>query len=162
MDKSCDVNLLGVDGLDEALDEGLFEDDLGVDLAADDVDFLADLLAAGLFLADFLADDDVSAVDFLFTALAGLTGVLKSWWSPTVKLSSFIGDTEDLLLTADFLAADAVVFLALDRLVDGVELFFFFIDDGVVLGRGVPLMGFEDLLAGVAVCLAIFKSILVM
>lgn len=71
-----------------------------------------------------------------------------------MKLSSFIGETDDLLFMADFLA-DAVVFLALDLLLAGVAAFFFFIEDGVVLGLGVPLMGFEDLLAGVAVCLAI-------
>lgn len=93
----------------------------------------------------------------------GLVGVLKSGCSPApnVKLSSLIGETEDLLLAVVGFLEDCV--FEVERfalLLEEAELFFF-IDVGVVLafddlGLGVPLIGFEaDLLAGVAVCLAI-------
>lgn len=138
-------DLLGLEGLDEARDEGLGEgfDVLDVDRLAD---VLFDLVELGVCL--FLA------------ALAGFTGVLNSGsFAAIVKLNSFMGDTEDLLLaTVDLrvdcdleaerfaLLAEAVVFFLMEA---GVV---FALDD---LGLGVPLMGFEDLLAGVAVCLAI-------
>lgn len=74
-------------------------------------------------------------------------------------LNSLIGETEDLLLLAvdffeDFDAED----LGLGLLVELVV--FFLIEEGVVfafedLGLGVPLIGLEALLAGVAVCFAI-------
>lgn len=140
--ESCD-SLLGVEGLDEDLDDGLDA-------------FVADLFAGVLL-------DFADPVGFLLTGV-GLTGDLKSGSVTTVvKLSSLIGDTEDLLLMAvefDFLADCDVDFVAgfRDLLADDVA--FFFIEAGVVLafedlGLGVPLMGFEALLAGVAVCLAI-------
>lgn len=155
---SCEAALLGVDGLDEARDEGLLVEDLGEGLVDDeaDEDLLVDRLTDGLVLVDFFADVE-AAVDFLLTPLVGLTGVLKSVSPPTEKLSSLIGDTEDRLFMADFLV-EAELFLVLDLLLAGVELFFFFMDDGVDLGLGVPLIGLDDLLAGVAVALAMVKK----
>lgn len=144
--ESCD-DLLGVEGRDDDLDGGrafVVEDLLGVDL------FIGVLLD--------LVDDGA----FLLAALAGLTGVLKSCslLAPSVKLSSLIGETEDLLLAVDFrvdcdLPADLFAFELEEE-----EVVFFFIEAGVVLafddlGLGVPLMGFEALFAGVEVCLAI-------
>lgn len=61
--------LLGVAGLDEALEEGLDDDVLDADLFA----VLVDLLAVVL-LFDFAE----LVGSFLLTALAGLTGVLKT------------------------------------------------------------------------------------
>lgn len=78
-----------------------------------------------------------------------------------MKLSSLIGDTEDLLLASDFLAdAD-------DRLL--VEARFLLVEadvgrltaelEGVAFafGLGVPLIGLEDRFAGVGVCLAMLN-----
>lgn len=137
--------MLGVEGRED-LDGGLVfvvDDFL---LAVDLVGVLLDLLDAGAFL---------------FAALAGLTGVLKSCslLAPSVKLSSLIGDTEDLLLAVDFLVDCDLLADLLAFELDEEEVLFFFIEAGVVLafedlGLGVPLMGFEVLLAGVAVCLA--------
>lgn len=141
------MDLLGLEGLEaEALDEGL------VDLLAD----LAGVREAVVFLA-LLAG-------FLFAALAGFTGVLNSGFSGlAVKLSSLIGDTEDLLADVDLrVLADR---RADDLLADAflAEAGLFLIEFGVVFafdeafGRGVLLIGFEAvLLAGV--CLVIICS----
>lgn len=164
--ESCDVvDLLGVWGLGEALDEGLDDDD---DFVADDFeadDLVADRLAAAA-VVEVLLLDLAELAGFLLVALAGLVGVLKSRSPrPNVKLSSLMGDTEDLSLVAvGFLVEDLVA----DRfalLVDELAVLFFFIEAGVVFalddfGLGVPLMGFDDLLAGVAVCLAIVAVLL--
>lgn len=148
--------LEGVEGLDvEALDEGL-------------ADLLADLLAGVLFEVEL-------AGCLRLVALAdGLVGVLKSFLSrlsplgDPVKLSSFMGETEDLLLVCGFRTE---AFLEDEVLAAGVRLALlveadlavacFLIGVGVVLafveldfGRGVPLIGFEVLFAGVCVALA--------
>lgn len=145
--ESCD-DLLGVEGLDEDLDGGrAFVEDLLFDLLLDEV-----------LLLDLVAEDGV----FLLAALAGLTGVMKSCslLAPSVKLSSLIGDTDDLLFVVDLrVDCDFPVDLLAFELEEEADVFFF-IEAGVVLafddlGLGVPLMGLEVLLAGVAVCLAI-------
>lgn len=138
--------MLGVEGRDDDLDGGrafVVEDLLGVDLL---IGVLLDLVDDGAFL---------------LAALAGLTGVLKSCslLAPSVKLSSLIGETEDLLLAVDF-RVDCDLPAGLFALELEEEEVFFFIEAGVVLafddlGLGVPLMGFELLFAGVEVCLAI-------
>lgn len=142
--ESCD-DLLGVEGRDEDLDGGrALVEDLLFDLLLDEV-LLLDLDGA-----------------FLLAALVGLTGVLKSCslLAPSVKLSSLIGDTDDLLFVVDFRVdcdfPDDLLAFELEDEVDD----FFLIEAGVVLafddlGLGVPLIGFEVLFAGVAVCLAI-------
>lgn len=117
------------------------------------VEFLLGVLLAAGFL---IPDDDTA--DFLLTAEpSGLVGVLKFFWSgEDVKLSdSLIGDTKDLFTNG---LLEEAIFLALVFLLAGVVVFFFLIELGVDLGLGVPLIGFEDLLAGVAVCLAISIS----
>lgn len=141
----------GVEGLDvDALEEGL------ADLFADRLaGVLLDAELAGCLRLDALAD--------------GFVGVLKSFLSTLsplgepVKLSSFIGDTEDLLLACGFLDDDFLadeVLAAVVRLALLVEADLgavcFLIGVGVVLafveldfGRGVPLIGFDVLLAGV-------------
>lgn len=139
LDESC-VDLVGLEGLDDDLDGGR------ADLVAD---FLVEVL---LDLAEL--------ADFRLTALAGLTGVLKSCsTAPTVKLNSLIGDTEDLLLAAFDFLVDCVLLVERFALLTDEDAVFFLIDVGVLafdcFGLGVPLMGFEARLAGVAVCLAI-------
>lgn len=140
LDESC-VDLFGLEGLDEDLDGGR------ADLVAD---FLVEVLL-----------DLVELADFRLTALAGLTGVLNSCsTAPTVKLISLIGDTDDLFLSAFDFLVDCVLLAERFDLLTDEEAVFFLIDDGVVLafedlGLGVPLIGLEALLAGVAVCLAI-------
>lgn len=140
LDESCD-NLLGLGGLDDDLEGGR------ADLVAD-------------FVADLILFDLVELAAFRLTALVGLTGVLNSCsLAPTVKLCSLMGDTEDLLLaTLDFRVDCDLLVDLFDLLAEDVV--FFLIETGVVfafddLGLGVPLMGLEFLLAGVAVCLAI-------
>lgn len=139
LDESC-VDLLGLEGLDDDLDGGR-------------ADFVADFFVEVLL-------DLVELADFRLAALAGLTGVLKSCSTvPAVKLISLIGDTEDLLLAAFDFLEDCVLLVDLFDLLAEVEAFFL-IEAGVVLafvdlGLGVPLIGLEALLAGVAVCLAI-------
>lgn len=154
--RAASCALLGDEGLElELLDEGL-----EADAGCFDADFEMDLLLVDL-VVDFLAE----LLGFFLLGLADLTGVFMSDSARAPeKLNSLIGDTEDLLLTlfeVDFLAED----LALDRLplLLAEVVGFFLIDDGVFLaeapaafGLGVLLIGFEALLAGVAVCLAIF------
>lgn len=82
--------MFGVAGLGDALDEGLEVEGREVDFVIEDLLFLA-------------ADDLVELAGFLFAALAGLTGVLNSACSLAVKLSSLIGETDDLLLAVVFL-----------------------------------------------------------
>lgn len=153
--------MLGDEGLEfEFLDEGLAADDgcLDADLEFDlllvdlELDFLTELV--GFFLVGLVADD--------------LSGVLMSdsAMAPR-KLNSLIGDTEDLLLTlleVDFLA-DALEFVVRLALLLAEVVGFFLIEEGVFLaeapaafGLGVLLIGFEALLAGVAVCLAILED----
>lgn len=147
--------LFGLAGLDDVLDAGL-----GLGLVLDDL--LAERLAAVLV-------DLAELAGFLLAALAGLLGVLKSGSVVTVvKLSSLMGETDDLLLAVDFLeelddalVADLFVFAAED---EG----FFFIEEGVVLalddafGRGVPFIGLDARFAGVVVvCLAIVDQLCV-
>lgn len=72
-----------------------------------------------------------------------------------------IGETDLLLVLAVDFLVDADLLAERFALLAGVVVGFFFIDDGVVFafedfGLGVPLIGFDDLFAGVAVCLAIF------
>lgn len=161
--------MLGVAGLEEVRDAGLaFDDDEPDDFVAErdgvlaDDDLEADFVAepAGLLLAALgLLAGVLTGV--LAGVLAGvLTGVLVSTSALAVKLISLIGDTSDLLLARDFLVEAAFRFDAgRFLLVDAAVLFL--IGVGVVLafedafGRGVPLIGFEALLAGVGVCLAI-------
>lgn len=164
-------DLLGVVGLDDVLDGGravdvdLLADELVVDLLVAGVEFclaLDLLLTAGLLfgvalpIACFFADE--LGVFLFLAALDGLAGDLKSLFSDSpIKLNSLIGETDDLLRLADEVAG----FLALERFPTGVfvadEVVFFLSDAGVDLGLGVPLMGREDLLAGVADCLAIMN-----
>lgn len=140
-------------------------DEFEVDLLADGVEYgfaLDLLLDAGVLLgvADPIAcffADELGVLRF-FATLDGLAGDLKSLVSDSpIKLNSFIGDTDDLLRLA--LLDEVAGFLALERLVTGVlvsdDVVFFLSDAGLDFGRGVPLIGFEDLLAGVADCLAI-------
>lgn len=165
--ESCDApDLPGLVGLEaeEVLDEGLagvLEDDFELDRLAEDL------------LLDLAALLPLVVVLFLEELLAGLTGVLKSAESPApVKLSSLIGDTDDLLLAVDFLVdfdleADEGRFALLADEEDEEVVLFFLIEAGVVLafdeafGLGVLLMGFEARLAGVALCLAIVVSSIV-
>lgn len=106
--------------------------------------------------------DLVELDDFLLAALAGLTGVLKSGSVViVVKLSSLMGETDDLLLAVDFLAELEMAFVADFLAFVADEADFFLMEAGVVLalaevlGLGVPLIGFEARLAGVVVCFAI-------
>lgn len=156
--ESCPDALLGVEGREfELLDEGLDEDD---DWVCFEADFEADLLADDDLLLDFLTE----LAGFFLMALAGLAGVLKLDSPPVapVKLNSLIGDTDDLLFT--LLAVDFLADFVVDLFLLAGVVVFFLMEAGVVLalleapaalGLGVPLMGFEVRLAGVAVCLAI-------
>lgn len=154
----------GVVGLDDGL-VGVFGSDFVTPV---------DCLAISLF-DDLEAEAELGA-GFLLAALAGvlaildgvleadLTGVLESCCSgmAPVKLCSFMGETEDLLLESDFLAeaADRLVVDARFLLVDA-DVVRFFIGVGVPLlfGRGVPFIGLELRFAGVVVCLAILYQI---
>lgn len=162
----------GVDGRDEALDGGLLADEafvmtlfdlldgvLAVDLAADAGALLLAALAGVLagVLDGVLVEDDA---DLLLAGGVALIGVFESVSEAPVKLNSFMGDTDDLLVAESDLRADVADLLVADGrflLVDAAA--FFLAGVGVLavdaLGLGVPLMGLEALLAGVGVCLAI-------
>lgn len=152
----------GVDGLDDGLD-GVFAipaDCLAVSLLddlTDDEPVGGFLLAA---LAGVLAEDLAGVLAgvlvgvFAVVLAAGLTGDLESCCSEAspVKLSSLMGETDDLLFASDFLADVAGRLLVDARfLLVEAEVVRFLLGDGVLLalGRGVPLMGREVRLAGV-------------
>lgn len=118
-----------------AADDGVFAGVLADDLAGDLAGVLADVLA----------------------------GVLESCCSTAapVKLSSLIGDTEDLLFVSDFRAeaAERLVVEARFLLVEAVVRFLIGVGVVFALGRGVPLIGLEARLAGVVeVCFAILDQ----